>query len=146
MIEQTLRRRGLPDELKYVAVIESALDPAATSPVGAAGLWQFMPETGAQYGLDAWSVRDPVRSTDAAARYLSRPRAATSTATGSSPSRRTTAAPAASGASPPPTAAARATRPTFWDIRDDLPRRDARLRRPLHRRRARYFEPPPPTP
>ncbi len=71
MIEQTLARRGMPDELKYVAVIESALDPSATSYVGAAGLWQFMPETGAQYGLDAWSVRDPVRSTEAAARYLS---------------------------------------------------------------------------
>ena len=71
MIEQALERRGLPDELKYVAVIESALDPSATSHVGAAGLWQFMPATGAQYGLDAWSVRDPIRSTEAAARYLS---------------------------------------------------------------------------
>ena len=71
MIEQTLERRGMPDELKYVAVIESALDPSATSAVGAAGLWQFMPETGAQYGLDSWGVRDPVRSTEAAARYLS---------------------------------------------------------------------------
>ena len=70
MIEQALRLRGLPDELKYVAVIESALNPSATSPVGAAGLWQFMPGTAAEYGLDAWSVRDPQRSTDAAVRFL----------------------------------------------------------------------------
>jgi membrane-bound lytic murein transglycosylase D len=70
MIEQALRGRGLPDELKYVAVIESALNPSATSPVGAAGLWQFMPDTAAEFGLDAWSVRDPMRSTDAAVRFL----------------------------------------------------------------------------
>ncbi len=71
MIERALRSAGLPDELKYVALIESALDPSATSRVGAAGMWQFMPGTAADYGLDRWSVRDPVRSTDAAVRYLS---------------------------------------------------------------------------
>lgn len=70
MIERALRRRGLPDDLKYVALIESALDPAAVSPAGAAGLWQFMPATAADYGLDAAGVRDPARSTDAAVRYL----------------------------------------------------------------------------
>ena len=70
MIERALRLGGLPDELKYVAVIESALNPSATSPVGAAGLWQFMPGTAAEFGLDAWSVRDPQRSTDAAVRFL----------------------------------------------------------------------------
>ena len=70
MIERALRRRGLPDDLKYVALIESALDPAAVSPAGAAGLWQFMPATAADYGLDAAGVRDPARSTDAAVQYL----------------------------------------------------------------------------
>ncbi len=71
MIERALASAGLPPELKYVALIESALDPSATSRVGAAGLWQFMPGTAADYGLDQWSVRDPYRSTDAAVRYLS---------------------------------------------------------------------------
>ena len=70
MIVRALTRRGLPAELQYVAVIESALNPAATSPAGAAGLWQFMPGTAADFGLDAWSVRDPQRSTDAAVRFL----------------------------------------------------------------------------
>ncbi len=71
MIERALASAGLPEELKYVALIESALDPSATSHVGAAGLWQFMPGTAAEYGLDRWSVRDPFRSTEAAVRYLS---------------------------------------------------------------------------
>lgn len=69
-IEQTLRRRGLPTDLKYVAVIESALDPEAVSHAGAEGMWQFMPDTQADYGLDSLTVRDPAASTDAAARYL----------------------------------------------------------------------------
>lgn len=72
MIERALRRRRLPADLKYVALIESALDPGATSPAGAAGLWQFMPETAADFGLDSLGVRDPARATDAAARYLER--------------------------------------------------------------------------
>ncbi len=69
-MERALRRRGLPTDLKYVAVIESALDPAAESHAGARGLWQFMPETAADYGLDSLTVADPAASTDAAARYL----------------------------------------------------------------------------
>lgn len=69
-IERTLRRRGLPEELKYVAVIESALNPEAESHAGARGIWQFMPETAADYGLDSLTVADPAASTDAAARYL----------------------------------------------------------------------------
>jgi membrane-bound lytic murein transglycosylase D len=72
MIERTLGRRGLPDDLKYVAVIESALNPEAESHAGAAGLWQFMPETAADFGLDSLTVRDPARATDAAARFLGR--------------------------------------------------------------------------
>lgn len=70
MIERALARRGLPAELKYVAVIESALNPAATSHAGAAGMWQFMPATAADFGLDSLAVRDPARSTAAAVRYL----------------------------------------------------------------------------
>ena len=69
-VERTLRRRGLPTDLKYVAVIESGLDPTAESWAGARGLWQFMPATAAEYGLDSLTVEDPAASTAAAARYL----------------------------------------------------------------------------
>ena len=51
MFEEELARAGLPDDLKYLAVVESALHPKALSPVGAGGLWQFMPGTGKLYGL-----------------------------------------------------------------------------------------------
>lgn len=74
MFEETLSRYGVPDELKYLTIIESALNPQATSPVGAAGLWQFMYATGKHYGLEVNSLvddrRDPMLSTNAAARYL----------------------------------------------------------------------------
>ena len=64
----------MPYELEFLPVIESALRPTATSPVGAAGLWQFMPSTGKHYGLQINTLvderRDPVKSTDAACRYL----------------------------------------------------------------------------
>ena len=74
MIEDIFDSYGLPVELKYMAVIESALNPSAVSPVGATGLWQFMYSTGRQYGLTINSViderRDPVKATHAAARYL----------------------------------------------------------------------------
>ncbi len=69
-IERTLRRRGLPSDLQYVAVIESALNPRAESHAGAQGLWQFMPETAADYGLDSLTVFETGPATDAAARYL----------------------------------------------------------------------------
>ncbi len=71
-IERALARQGLPDDLKYVAVIESALDPLAVSHAGAEGMWQFMPDTQADFGLDSLSVRDPAQATTAAARYLRR--------------------------------------------------------------------------
>lgn len=65
---------GLPPELKYLAVIESALNPRAVSRVGATGIWQFMFGTAKAYGLTVNSIvderRDPVKSTHAAARYL----------------------------------------------------------------------------
>jgi membrane-bound lytic murein transglycosylase D len=74
MIEDIFDSYGLPAELKYMAVIESALNPNAVSRVGATGLWQFMYSTGRAYGLTINSVvderRDPVKSTHAAARYL----------------------------------------------------------------------------
>ena len=72
MIERTLARHRLPTALKYVAVIESGLDPTAQSHAGATGLWQFMPGTAVEYGLDSLTVLNPQRSTEAAARYLRR--------------------------------------------------------------------------
>lgn len=74
MFEQALDRYGLPLELKYLPVIESALNPIAVSRMGATGLWQFMLRTGKQYHLEVNSLvderRDPYKSTDAAASYL----------------------------------------------------------------------------
>lgn len=74
LIEDELLKENLPVELRALPIIESALSPAATSPMGAAGLWQFMPSTGKSYGLEVNSLvderRDPVRATQAACRYL----------------------------------------------------------------------------
>ena len=74
IFEEALEMYQLPLELKYLPIIESALNPKAVSRVGAAGLWQFMPATGKQYGLKLNSLvderRDPVLSSQAAARYL----------------------------------------------------------------------------
>lgn len=74
IFEEALESYQLPLELKYLPVIESALNPKATSRVGAAGLWQFMLTTGKNYGLDVTSLvderRDPIKSSYAAARYL----------------------------------------------------------------------------
>ncbi len=73
-IEEELRRRGLPQDLKYVAVIESNLRAEAVSHAGAVGPWQFMPATGAAYGLAQDSWRDARRgwedSTAAALQHL----------------------------------------------------------------------------
>lgn len=75
IFEQALEDYGLPLELKYLPVIESALNPRAVSRVGATGLWQFMLATGKRYGLTVNSLvderRDPVKSSYAAAHYLS---------------------------------------------------------------------------
>ncbi len=74
IFEEALESYQVPLELKYLPVIESALNPGATSRVGAAGLWQFMVTTGKQYGLEVTSLvderRDPVKASYAAARYL----------------------------------------------------------------------------
>lgn len=74
MFERKLEKYGLPEELKYLPVIESNLNARATSNAGALGLWQFLPATGKQFGLYRdFSVSlyyDPVAWTDAACRYL----------------------------------------------------------------------------
>ena len=74
IFEQILDQYDLPLELKYLAVVESALNPRALSRVGAAGLWQFMLPTGKLYGLEINSLiderLDPYASTHAACRYF----------------------------------------------------------------------------
>ncbi|MEG2573897.1 MAG: transglycosylase SLT domain-containing protein [Bacteroides sp.] len=74
IFEEALDVYNIPQELKYLPIIESALQPTAVSRVGAAGLWQFMIGTGKYYGLESNSLiderRDPIKSTWAAARYL----------------------------------------------------------------------------
>ena len=74
MFEDALLANGLPAELKYLPVIESGLNPSAFSHAGAAGLWQFMPSTGKNCGLEVNSLvderLDPIRSTQAACRFL----------------------------------------------------------------------------
>lgn len=74
MFEEVLCRYGVPEELKYLTIVESAMNPMATSRAGAAGLWQFMYHTGKNYDMEVNSVvddrRDPYKSTVAAARYL----------------------------------------------------------------------------
>ncbi len=74
LYEQILDQQGLPLEFKYLSVVESALNPAAVSPVGATGLWQFMLGTGKLYKLKINSMiderKDPVKSTYAACQYF----------------------------------------------------------------------------
>ncbi len=74
MIEEILKENGVPDDFKYLCVAESSLQPSATSAVGAASFWQFMKDTGPQYGLE---IRDEVderyharKATQAACTYL----------------------------------------------------------------------------
>ena len=74
IFEETFNKYNMPEELKYMAVIESALNPVAVSRAGAKGIWQFMHTTAKSYGLKINSYvderLDPVKATDAAARYL----------------------------------------------------------------------------
>lgn len=75
MFEASLAKYNVPLEIKYLAVVESALNPHAKSRVGATGLWQFMFATGKQYKLDVSSYvderSDPLKATEAACQYLS---------------------------------------------------------------------------
>ncbi|WP_026913642.1 lytic transglycosylase domain-containing protein [Christiangramia portivictoriae] len=75
LYEQELDKYDVPLEIKYLSIVESALNPRAKSRVGATGLWQFMFPTGKMHGLDVSSYvderMDPSRSTEAAAQYLS---------------------------------------------------------------------------
>ncbi len=74
IIEPILKEQGIPDDFKYLAVIESGLMPRAVSPAGAAGLWQFMSSTASEYGLEVNSEVDEryhiQKSTVAACKYL----------------------------------------------------------------------------
>jgi membrane-bound lytic murein transglycosylase D len=74
LFEEYLDKYNMPLELKYLAVVESALNPTANSRAGAKGLWQFMYRTGRVYGLKANSLVDdrfdPYKATDAACRHL----------------------------------------------------------------------------
>ncbi|MBN2481962.1 MAG: transglycosylase SLT domain-containing protein [Bacteroidales bacterium] len=75
VFDEVLDRYGLPLELKYLTIVESGLDPLATSRSGAAGLWQFLFNTGELFELKVTSYiderRDPYKSTEAACKYLS---------------------------------------------------------------------------
>lgn len=74
VFEEALARYGLPEEIKYLAIVESALNAKARSHMGASGLWQFMPRTAEHRGLEVSSYVDErsdlYKSTDAACRYL----------------------------------------------------------------------------
>lgn len=74
LFEQMLDKYGIPLELKYLPIIESALNPKIKSWAGAMGLWQFMYPTGKMYGLDVTSYVDercdPIKATEAACKYL----------------------------------------------------------------------------
>ena len=76
MFEEQLDKHDIPLEMKYLAIVESALNPRAKSRVGATGLWQFMYGTGKMYKLDVSSYvderSDPIKSTEAACKYLSK--------------------------------------------------------------------------
>lgn len=75
IFEEALAKYNVPLELKYLPIVESALNARAISPMGASGLWQFMPRTGKIYGLEINSMvderRDPLKSSEAAAKYMS---------------------------------------------------------------------------
>lgn len=75
VFEEALAKQNVPLEIKYLAIVESALNPRAVSRVGATGLWQFMYQTGKQYnlGIDSYVDEriDPLKSSEAAAQYMS---------------------------------------------------------------------------
>ncbi|WP_236614006.1 lytic transglycosylase domain-containing protein [Nafulsella turpanensis] len=74
LFEKYLKKHNMPDDLKYLSIVESGLNPTAISHAGAAGLWQFMPATGRIFRLDrTWFIderMDPEKATEAACKYL----------------------------------------------------------------------------
>lgn len=74
IVEPILEKHGIPEDFKYLMIVESGMNPSARSPVGALGLWQFMPGTAVQYGLRVEQRLDErldvEKSTHAACRYL----------------------------------------------------------------------------
>ncbi len=74
LFEEALAKQNVPLEIKYLAIVESALNPKAVSKMGATGLWQFMYQTGKQYGLKIDSYvderSDPLKASEAAAQYM----------------------------------------------------------------------------
>ena len=74
VFEEALARKNVPLEIKYLAIVESALNPKAVSRVGATGLWQFMLQTGKEYNLNVDSYVDErsdiLKSSEAAAQYM----------------------------------------------------------------------------
>lgn len=74
VFEEALARKNVPLEIKYLAIVESALNPKAVSRVGATGLWQFMLQTGKEYNLNVDSYvderSDPLKASEAAAQYM----------------------------------------------------------------------------
>jgi membrane-bound lytic murein transglycosylase D len=74
LFEEALAAKNIPLEIKYLAVVESALNPRAVSRMGATGLWQFMYQTGKQYNLDINTYvderSDPLKASEAAAQYM----------------------------------------------------------------------------
>ncbi|MBC5775651.1 LysM peptidoglycan-binding domain-containing protein [Pontibacter sp. KCTC 32443] len=76
LFEKYLKKYNMPDEMKYLAIVESGLNPKAASWAKAVGLWQFIPDTGREYGLDQNNFiderMDPEKATDAACRFLRR--------------------------------------------------------------------------
>ncbi len=76
LIEQRLKEYGLPDDLKYLAVVESSLRPTAVSSAGAGGLWQFIESTGRRFDMDSNAAvderMDTIKATDGAMQYLQR--------------------------------------------------------------------------
>ncbi|MEJ8756456.1 LysM peptidoglycan-binding domain-containing protein [Pontibacter sp. H259] len=76
LFEKYLKKHNMPDEMKYLSIVESGLNPKAASWAKAVGLWQFIPDTGREYGLDQSKYiderMDPEKATDAACRFLKR--------------------------------------------------------------------------
>jgi len=74
LFEKYFKKYDIPDEIKFLAIVESGLNPRAGSRAGAVGLWQFMPATAKMYGMDIdWYIderMDPEKSTEAACKYL----------------------------------------------------------------------------